>query len=68
MSNFTNKLTNGIFVPTFQLHQYDTEQVLASLSQYLQDFVREEHAKARAIMAFGERRAQTAHDQVADVR
>jgi len=39
MSSFTNKLTNGIFVPSFQLHDFDTEEVLPSLAKYLNSFV-----------------------------
>ena len=39
MSNYTNKLTNGIFVPPFRLHNDLDDDILKMLLKYLGSFV-----------------------------
>ena len=39
MSNYTNRLTNGIFVPLYRLHEDPTDGALEILLKYLGDFV-----------------------------
>ena len=38
MSYFTNKLTNGIYLPLYSLHDDKNDKMLKSLGQYLQSF------------------------------
>ena len=39
MSNYTNRLTNGIFVPLYRLHEDPEDAVLEILLKYLGDFI-----------------------------
>lgn len=38
MSNFTNKLTNGIYLPPYSLHDDKDDQMLKILGHYLVSF------------------------------
>lgn len=38
MQNFTSKLTNGIFLPAYRLHEDATDQLLKSLLMYILSF------------------------------
>ena len=40
MQNFTSKLTNGVFLPAYRLHEDQTDQLLKSLLAYLLSFER----------------------------
>lgn len=40
MSNFTNKLTNGIYLPAYNLHEDKNDKMLKSLGHYLMSFVK----------------------------
>ena len=39
MSNYTNKLTSGIFIPPYRLHNDSDDQVLKMLLKYLGGFI-----------------------------
>lgn len=39
MANYTNRLTNGIFVPLYRLHEDPDDAVLTTLLKYLGDFI-----------------------------
>jgi hypothetical protein len=38
MSNFTNKLTNGIYLPPYSLHDDKNDKILQTLGHYLLSF------------------------------
>jgi len=40
MQNFTSKLTNGVFLPAYRLHEDATDNLLKSLLVYLLSFIR----------------------------
>jgi hypothetical protein len=48
MSNFTNKLTNGIYLPMYSLHDDKNDIMLKSLSQYLHSFTKPGISDVRA--------------------
>jgi hypothetical protein len=48
MSNFTNKLTNGIYLPMYSLHNDKNDIMLKSLSKYLYSFTNPEVIDVRA--------------------
>ena len=39
MSNYTNKLTNGIFLPPYRLHNDSDDQILKMLLKYIGGFI-----------------------------
>lgn len=43
MHNFTNRLTNGIFVPGFKIHEDNTDTILKSVLKYLGEFIFTRH-------------------------
>ena len=39
MSNFTNRLTNGIFLPCYRMHEDENDVMLKTLLKYLGEFI-----------------------------
>ena len=39
MSNFTNRLTNGIFLPCYRMHEDESDKMLMVLLKYLGSFI-----------------------------
>ena len=48
MSSFTNRLTNGIFVPCYRLHLDSEDNTLKSLLKYLFEFIQTQEIDFKA--------------------
>ena len=52
MSNFTNKLTNGIYLPPFSLHDDKNDKMLQTLGHYLMSFAEVADVRAKIKVDF----------------
>ena len=53
MSNFTNRLTNGIFLPCYRMHEDENDVILRTLLKYLGSFLQESDFRTKIKNDFG---------------